>query len=162
MYVNNVGSPDEIREELDVGGKVSDGQESLSGPVMQFHRLRELKINGTVGGIDQKDSLSYISLSFQMKQGRKAGYTPAEIQAAVIKAIKPGNSLRSYLEGRVHLDHKAFLQLLRSHYKEKDSTTVFHEMTNCVQLSSESEIDFCLRVMSLGQKVVSLSTEEGC
>ena len=37
---------------------------------------------------------------------------------------------------------KAFLQLLRSHYKEKDSATVFHEMTNCVQ-SSEREVRDC-------------------
>lgn len=120
---------------------------------------REFKINGSVGG--EKDSLSYISLSFQMGQGRKAGYTHAEIQAAVIRAIKPGSSLRNYLESREDIEDAAFIQVLRSHYKEKNSASVFHEMSNAAQLQSESELDFCLRVMSLRQKVMSLSTEEG-
>ena len=56
-------------------------------PQLQLQRFREFKINGTVGGeTDQKDTLSYISLSFQMEQGRKRGCSYGEIQAAVIKA----------------------------------------------------------------------------
>ena len=35
-------------------------------------------------------------------------------------------------------------------------------MSNSVQMSSESEIDFCLRVMCLRQKVLTLSREENC
>ena len=130
--------------------------------VVQVHRLRDFKINGTVGSLDQKDTLSYTSLSFQIAQGKKAGYTFEEIQAAIIKAIKPTSSLRNYLEGRVNMEEKAFIQVLRSHYKEKDSAAVFHEMANCVQMSSESELEFCLRVMSLRQRVISLSREEEC
>ena len=56
----------------------------------------------------------------------------------------------------------AFLKILRSHYKEKDSTLVFHELSNAVQSSTESEMEFCLRVMSLRERVVSLSCEEEC
>ena len=57
------------------------------------HRLRDFKINGVVGGAEQKDTLSYTSLSFQMKQGKGAGYSSKEICAAVIRAIKPGSNL---------------------------------------------------------------------
>ena len=35
-------------------------------------------------------------------------------------------------------------------------------MSNCVQSASESELDFCLRVMSLRERVVMLSGEEEC
>ena len=60
-------------------------------PQFQLHRFREFKINGTVGGeTDQKDTLSYISLSFQMEQGRKRGCSSGEIEAAVFKAMRPG------------------------------------------------------------------------
>ena len=35
-------------------------------------------------------------------------------------------------------------------------------MSNSSQISSESELDFCLRVMSLREKVMALSAEEEC
>ena len=54
------------------------------------------------------------------------------------------------------------MQVRRSHFKEKDSTSVFHELSNCVQLHSESELDFCLQVTSLCQCVMSLLSEEDC
>ena len=73
-----------------------------------------------------------------------------------------GVALWVYLESKVDIDEQAFLRILRSHYKEKDSTSVFQEMSNSVQLPSESELDFCLRVMSLHEVVVALSREEAC
>ena len=39
---------------------------------------------------------------------------------------------------------------------------MFQEMSNNVQLPSESELDFCLHVMSLREKVLALSREEAC
>ena len=82
--------------------------------------------------------------------------------AAVIKAIKPGSNLRNYLESLLDIRETAFIQVLKSHFKEKDSSPVFHKLSNCVQLPSESELDFCLRAMSLRHHVMSLSFEEGC
>lgn len=127
-----------------------------------IHHFREFKINGTVGAVDQKDTLSYTSLSFQMKRGREAGFSYKGIRAAVIKAIKPGTNLRNYLEIKPNISENAFIKILRSHYNEKDASSVFQEMSNCTQLSTESELEFCLRVMSLREKVVSLSAEEQC
>ena len=147
-----------------VDDKVSgeQNQDEKGKHFVQIHRFREFKISGSIGGVEQKDTLSYSGLSFQMKQGKEAGYSYREIQAAVIKAIKPGNNLRNYLESRVKISESAFLQVLRSHFQEKDSTLVFHDLSTAVQLSSESELDFCLRVMSLRERVVTLSSEEGC
>ena len=92
---------------------------------LSVQRLREFKINGTVGGVDQKDTLSYTSLSFQMKKGREAGYSSSEIHAAVIKAIKPGSNLWNYLESKCEISEIAFIKILRSHFKEKDASSVF-------------------------------------
>ena len=72
-----------------------------------------------------------------MSQGKKVGYSSAEIQTAVIRAIKPGSSLRNYLEAREDMEETAFIQILRSHYKEKDSASVFNEMSNAVQSSTD-------------------------
>jgi hypothetical protein len=127
----------------------------------RIQKLREFKISGSIGGDGQKDILTYASLAFQMQRGKDEGYSYKEIQGSVIKAIKPGNNLRNYLESRVELSEQAFFQILRSHFKEKDSTLVFHDLSNAVQLTSESEMDFCLRVMSLRERVVTLSSEEG-
>ena len=69
-------------------------------------RLREFKINGSVGAVDQKDTLAYVSLSFQMQRGKEAGYSSKEIHAAVIKAIKPGSNLRNYLESKIDISER--------------------------------------------------------
>ena len=134
--------------------------DAATKPRIEVHRLREFKINGSVGSVGQKDTLTYTSLSFQMQQAKTAGYSSKEVFAAVIKAIKPGSNLRNYLESRIDISETAFIQVLRSHFREKDSSSVFHELSNCVQLPSESELDFCLRAMSLRQCVMSLSFEE--
>ena len=52
--------------------------------------------------------------------------------------------------------------MLRSHFKEKDATSVFTEMSNAVQLGAENELEFCMRLMGMRQKVLILSKEEDC
>ena len=138
--------------------KIEPGERDF---ITKVQKLREFKISGSIGGDGQKDTLSYASLAFQMKRGKDEGYSYKEIQGAVIKAVKPGNNLRNYLESRAELSEKAFFQILRSHFKEKDSTLDFHDLSNAAQLHFESEMDFCLRVMSLRERVVTLSAEEG-
>ena len=155
-------SHDKVKTE-GIGNKHPIFHEQFRGnPDLKVQRLREFKINGSIGSTEHKENLSYTSLSFQIEKGRKAGYSVEEIQMAVIKSIKPGSSLRVYLESKVDISEQAFLQILRSHYKEKDSTSVFQEMSNCVQSSTESELDFCLRVMSMRERVLTLSREESC
>ena len=151
-----------IEKKLKVSSKSSSKKEDVETKWFpQVQKLREFKISGSIGGDGQKDTLTYASHAFQMQRGRDEGYSYKEIQGAVIKVIKPGNNLRNYLESRVGLSERAFLQILRRYFKEKDSTLVFHDLSNAAQLTSESEIDFCLCVMSLRERVVTLSAEEG-
>ena len=60
--------PENVRNEFENGNQ---GISASGLGNIALHRLREFKINGIVGGVDQKDTLSYISLSFQMKRGRE-------------------------------------------------------------------------------------------
>ena len=63
-----------VRNGEKVLGDSAISRSETSNSKFLVQRLREFKINGTVGGVDQKDTLSYTSLSFQMKKGREAGY----------------------------------------------------------------------------------------
>ena len=87
-----------LPSEMNLEGK-DERMENLNTNVA-IHKLREFKISGTVGSVDQEDTLSDTSLSFQMKQGKEAGYSGKEVCAAVIRAIKQGSNLRNYLESR--------------------------------------------------------------
>ena len=82
-------------------------------------KLREFKISGSIGSPGQKDKLTFGSLAYQIHNGIKQGYIVHEIINAVIRAISPGNYLRSYLEGREDINLQQFLKVLRSHFKEK-------------------------------------------
>ena len=67
-------------------------------PFYYLQRLKDFKINGSIGGPGERDKLSYINLAYQIQNGRTTGFSEAEICAGVIKAITLGNFLRSYLE----------------------------------------------------------------
>ena len=128
---------------------------------LKLHKLKEFKINGSIGNPGQKDKLAYGSLSYQIQNGKERGFLEKEICSAVIRAITPGSTLRTYLECCESLKLKSLIQVLRSHFKEV-TTSVFTEMSNAVQLGSENELEFCMRLMGMHQKVLILSKEEDC
>ena len=141
-------------EPVDQVGNV-DGRTTLS-----YHKLRELKITGTIDG-GKAGTLTYTSLSCQLKQAEEAGYNTSKVIAAVIKAIPTGKSFRSLLESKVDLDKDDFLKLLRSHYKEKDSAAVLQLLLNCYQEPGQDAHEFCCMAMSLRDRIRALSLEEG-
>ena len=156
-------SGDENSADENLDGNLEGEEATLNVAALQkLHRLRDFKINGTIGNAGQKDKLSYSSLSYQIQNGKDRGFSEKEICSAVIRAITPGNMLRTYFESREKLSLKSMIKVLRSHFKEKDATAIFTEMSNATQLGSENELEFCMRVMGLRQKVLSLSKEEDC
>ena len=90
------------------------------------------------------------------------GYADEIICAAVLRAISPSNNLRTYLESKKNLSVASLLEVMRSHFHEKDSTTVFTELSNASQDLNENCLDFVIRMMCLRQKVMDLGDEEGC
>ena len=134
---------------------------AASRPLFDMQKLKDFKISGSIGTTGKKDCLSFSSLNYQIKNGQKQGYSEAVIISAVLRAITPDNNLRTYLETLPKLDISLLLSILRSNYHEKDSASVFAELSNAVQNPSETCLDFVVRVMCLRQKVITLGTEEG-
>ena len=134
--------------------------EGTAANTVSFHKLKEFKINGTIDG-GKSGTLSYTSLSCQLKQAEAAGYKISDVIAAVIRAIPAGSSFRTLLEAKVELSKDDFFKLLRSHFKEKDSSRVYQELLNCYQLPGQDAHEFCCMAMALRDRVQVLSKEEG-
>ena len=106
--------------------------------------------------------MSYTSLAYQIQNGQTAGFSEAEVCAGVIKAIAPENILRSYLESMSFLTVDSLIQIMRSHFREKDSSSTFAEMSNAVQSSTESSHNFVARLLSMRENILILAIEVGC
>lgn len=149
------------REDIAVaeGSEASRGSGTTEVKVVKIGK--EFKITGgTVGG--GEGCLDYMSLSYQMQEGKAVKHTFKEIKGGVIRAIKAGSSLRRYLEGRSDITEENFIKVLRTHYNVKDSATTFNEMSNTVQEPTETEMNYTLRMMDLRNNVLTLSREEAC
>ena len=133
-----------------------DGVESLS-----YHKLRQFKINGTIGDPGQKNCVSFSSLCFQIKQGEKQGYSIGEIYTGIIRAIEAGNPFRDVLELEAEdFDRDALLKSLRSHFMERDPNTVFNELRTAVQGPNETAHKFCCRCVALKKRVLMMYAAE--
>ena len=147
---------------------ILDAELALKKPILPItpHSLmtlarREFKISGQIGEPNQKDKLSFSSLAHQIENGRLKGHTEREIIEGVIRAISPGSPLRSYLEGRVALTLPSLRQVLRSHYREKDATELYQQLSRVTQDIKESPQSFLVRALDLKQKVIFASQEAG-
>ena len=123
-------------------------------------RLKELKLNGTIGGTG-KDKLTFAGLSYQIKNAEKAGFKEPAIVAAVVKSIAVENNLRTYFEGRVvDLTLKSLLATLRSYFKEKDSSHTLTELSRTAQKNNENTYDFAINLMCIRDKYIILAEQE--
>ena len=120
---------------------------------------REFKIKGQIGEVGQRDRLTFSSLIHQIDRGLVRGYHDEEIVDAIISAMAPGLTLRSYLEAKPELNLPVLRRLLRSHYREKEATELYHDLTSAVQDQKESAQDFLLRMLALRQKILFASQE---
>ncbi|CAH3162778.1 unnamed protein product, partial [Pocillopora meandrina] len=82
-----------------------------------------------------------------------------EIKEAVIKAINPALSLRSYLEGKVDLTLAKLRRIMRSHYQERTATELYHQLSSTVQQPKEKPQEFLIRLLDLKQKILFASQE---
>ena len=100
---------DDKLSQCDVKVKTEKGDDKLNAQLhntdtlIDVYKLRDFKINGTIGGLGEKDKLSYLSLSFQIENAKKLGYSDEKICAAIIRAIAPSNHLRTYFESKFDL-----------------------------------------------------------
>lgn len=121
---------------------------------------RDFRIAGLIGGDNNKDRLSLVSLLRQIETGLKHKYTEFEIIEGVIRAISPALKLCSYLEMIPDLTIDRLENILKAHYKQKSSTEIYQELTSACQGPKESAQDFLMQVMDLRQQVLFASKSQ--
>ena len=131
-----------------------------------LYHLKECKIRGTIGDPGEKDKLGYYGLISEIKERSREGYDDNRVVGAVINAITPGNVFKKRLEMRRNLEGSISLttlfSMLRTHYQEKSSNTIFQELSNAVQTQDETATKYCNRLIVIRDEALSRSIEEGC
>ena len=121
---------------------------------------REFKFSGQIGEPGQTEKLTFVSSMHQIDSGLKRDYQENEIVDAVIRAISPHSSLRSYVETLSDLSLAKLRRILRVHYREKTASEVYQQLaTVCQHSSGESPQQFLLLALDLRNKVNFASME---
>ena len=128
---------------------------------LSIARLRDFKIDlkGVPGGGLAEGTFDYTDLCFQMQQGRKLGYSQAEIRAGVIKAMKP-NQGRTFFQGNADMPDTEFMSILRSKFGVKNSQKLMDEMVVTAQKPDQTEIDFVMDMLGLRDVILTITNEE--
>lgn len=101
------------------------------------------------GKLGQTEKLTCVSLMYQTDSGLKHGYKESEIGDAVICAISPQNSLRSYVETLCDFSLTKLRRILSVHYQEKAASQVYQQLAIVCQQSNESPQQFLLHALDL-------------
>ena len=129
---------------------------------IRVERLKDFKLNGSIGTPGEKGKLTYGSLVHQVNSGMERGFPEPEICAAVIRAITPGNTVRIYLEGKRNLTLDELLETIESYFCEKNVTSVYNKMTRAVQGTGpkDTPMTFVIEMFSLRDQVLELSRQD--
>ena len=121
------------------------------------------KISGQIGEAGQTDKLTtFVSLTHQIDSGLKREYQESEIVDAVIRAISPHSSLRSYVEALGDLTLPKLRKILRVHYREKSASELYQQLATIFQQPKETAQQFLLRALDTRNKVGFASKESDC
>ena len=128
---------------------------------LSIARLRDFKINlkGVPGGGLAEGTFDYTDLCFQMQQGRKLGYSQAEVRAGVINAMKASQG-RTFFQGQSEMPDTEFMSILRSKFGVKNSQKLMDEMVVTAQKPDQTEIDFVMDMMGLRDVILTITNEE--
>ncbi len=141
--------------------KQNAGQSTLQGMLESTSVFRrQFKIVGQIGQPNEKDKLSFTSLTRQIDTGLKQGYTEQEIVDGVIRAINGGMVLRSYVETYKDLSLERLRKILRNHYDVKSATELYQSLASICQGSKETPQEFLMRALDLRQKILFSSTQD--
>ena len=121
---------------------------------------RQFKINGQIGEPDQKDKISFSSLTHHIQIGLTQGYAESEIVGGVIRAITPGFELINYLETFRDFILDRLKRVLRSHYGEKNTSELFQTLASLCQSPKESPQAFLMKTLDLKQQTLFASSDE--
>ena len=104
--------------------------------------------------------MSYISLIHQIEADLGKEYSENEVVDAIINAISPGLSIRSYLEGSAQLPLSRLCKIIHSHYKEGTATEIYQQLLVKTQDRKEDAMNFFIRLMDTRQKIIFACKEK--
>ena len=90
--------------------------------------FREFKIDGEVGEPGESGKLTFWSLLYQLNSGIERGFEESEIIYEVIQAMEPGNTTRTYLEGRRNLTVAKLIKIMRGYFGEGSASEIYKQM----------------------------------
>lgn len=76
-------------------------------------------------------------------------YCEEEITDAIVRAIRPGLSIRDMLKIKNNLTLPQLRTILKGHFKEDSSTDLYHKLINVTQDNRESLRNFLFRAIEL-------------
>ena len=122
-------------------------------------KLKDFKISGTVGEPGEKGKLTYGSLLHQIDTGIDRGFDETEVIAAVVHAITPGHTTRTYLEGKRRVTLAKLKSTLKAHFGVKNVTDMYKEMTTATQGVKQTPVMFLMSMFALRDRVLELSQQ---
>ena len=114
---------------------------------------REFRVFGQIQMPEQADKLSFVLLANQIGASIRRGYSQREIVDEVIRAVAPGTHLRSYLESFKYLLPQ-LQELLCNHYRERDTTAAYQDLSALSQELKETLQVFLMHVLNVRQKIL--------
>lgn len=124
---------------------------------LSYLQRRDFKVHGGQVG-DQGSDLNYNSISKQIDEGVKEGFSEAEVVRGVLRIIKPG-AFKDMLVNKDSITVSELKGFLRSHLGEKATTEMFQELMCAKQSDQESPQQFLYRMIGLKQKLLFQSRQ---
>ena len=118
---------------------------------------RDFKTSGQIATC--RGRIGFSSLVHQIENGVKNDYTEDEIKEAVINALNPALSLRSYFEGKPDLTLAKLRRIMRSHHQERTATELYHQLSSTLQQPKEKPQEFLIRLLDLKQNILFATQE---
>ena len=124
---------------------------------LSYLQRREFKVHG--GQIrDQSSDITYNSISKQIDEGDREGFTETEVIRGVLKCVKPG-AFKNMLTNKDDLTICELKGFLRSHLCEKAGTELFQDLMCAKQDEHEPPQQFIYRMIGLKQKILFQSKQ---
>ena len=144
----------DLVKSVSIEGNVVDVDKKSGRDVQRVVLRSECKIKGQIGKVGQ--SLTFVSLQRQVET-LKLDFPEQKVVEAVVQAVNPLLPLRSFLDSKIDMTLLTLMSVLKSHYRESDSTVLFNKLANASQASDEDSVSFLLRTMELKAKVLFVS-----
>ena len=120
---------------------------------------RELKFTGTIDGGTDTD-MDYVSVTTNVEDARKKGYSDQEIAMAVRRCVAPGSDTRSYFDLNRNMALADMLTFISSSQKETTSRQLYKTLSNAFQKQEEESQKYAVRLLGLREKLRNASESE--